>query len=1020
MADEDFIVRFYFDTREAERDAAKMANRLATISAALKDMGVNTKYVDQAATSMAKMGNVTQTETAKAEKGVRGFLGAMGDLRSVGYEALVVGGIFNRFGVQVTDALAGVVGTAIDYERAFANVIRTTNDGTIGMSALRQELIALTTEIPITFQELTKIATLGGQLGIAGSGIDEFTSVVARLAATTDLTAEAAGTALGRFQALLGVPSEEFENLASAILQVGVNSVATETQIVAISTQISSMADFAGLTAEQIVGLAGALASVGAQPELSRGTITRTFSLISKAVSAGGDDLEEFARISGVSAEQFSSAFGTERFAPIFQSFLKNLGQMQQNGDNVVVTLNELGISSVRDVPLLLRLAGATDTVTEAFQNSKEGYRDATTLQEQYGIIAQTTASRIQILVNNLTNFLAVIGGSATGPISAFVDMLSEVVKGLTDFAATDVGQGISIVALALTALIGVIAVLAGGVTFAAGTLLLLGNALTSVTTSGLLSTGAVSGLNVAMGLAGRTAAIFGAALRAIPFAIAVAGFAALQTAISDFATTQYGFDNLDQAFAGTLDADKLIHRIEQAGDALAGLQNGLNRNLGIDEFGRALKATDEGLAALANSGNIGLVQSRIQTMMVITGKSFDEVLTAFPDTQKALANLATQAGVTESSFLNAAEAEAEFAALQERTAAALGLTSDEFTDLQTNLTKGSSGFVNFGDLIQRVQDQTRGFAEDASKDAYGAIDSWQEFYDGSSVNIYAFMDLLDQQIAAQDVWADDLAELSARGASAFVSELAKMGPEGAPLAAAAVNLTAEELFRLEEQARLAAFLASDAFAQEFTANTPKLIEAYRTGGIEAVRALIAAGVETAPQAGPALTAALQASINSQRPLTFRTDIDTTGALAGLNSFVTNNQGRTIAVNVAGTRNFAGGGRVYGPGSGTSDSIPARLSNGEYVVRAASVRRYGTGLFDSLNRGVARFAGGGQVGTASTGGGGFGGVVELGPRSMGVLREIVSKEMSVALTPLGVARLANQGNKQISNQGGQR
>ena len=38
------------------------------------------------------------------------------------------------------------------------------------------------------------------------------------------------------------------------------------------------------------------------------------------------------------------------------------------------------------------------------------------------------------------------------------------------------------------------------------------------------------------------------------------------------------------------------------------------------------------------------------------------------------------------------------------------------------------------------------------------------------------------------------------------------------------------------------------------------------------------------------------------------------------------------------------------------------LSNGEYVIRAAAVRQYGSGLFDSLNRGVAHFAGGGQVG----------------------------------------------------------
>ena len=62
---------------------------------------------------------------------------------------------------------------------------------------------------------------------------------------------------------------------------------------------------------------------------------------------------------------------------------------------------------------------------------------------------------------------------------------------------------------------------------------------------------------------------------------------------------------------------------------------------------------------------------------------------------------------------------------------------------------------------------------------------------------------------------------------------------------------------------------------------------------------------------------------------------------------------------------FATGGRVSGPGSGTSDSILARLSNGEYVLRAAAVRHYGTNLLDKLNGlNVPKFATGGLVDAA--------------------------------------------------------
>lgn len=47
----------------------------------------------------------------------------------------------------------------------------------------------------------------------------------------------------------------------------------------------------------------------------------------------------------------------------------------------------------------------------------------------------------------------------------------------------------------------------------------------------------------------------------------------------------------------------------------------------------------------------------------------------------------------------------------------------------------------------------------------------------------------------------------------------------------------------------------------------------------------------------------------------------------------------------------AGGGSIVGAGTGTSDSIPALLSNGEYVLTAAAVNRLGLPFLDKLNAG---------------------------------------------------------------------
>lgn len=76
---------------------------------------------------------------------------------------------------------------------------------------------------------------------------------------------------------------------------------------------------------------------------------------------------------------------------------------------------------------------------------------------------------------------------------------------------------------------------------------------------------------------------------------------------------------------------------------------------------------------------------------------------------------------------------------------------------------------------------------------------------------------------------------------------------------------------------------------------------------------------------------------------------------------------------------FATGGYISGPGTGTSDSIPAYLSNGEYVINAAAVRKLGRRHLDMLNRGIPipRFADGGMVGTVAS--------LDTSPRNLGSL-----------------------------------
>jgi hypothetical protein len=68
-------------------------------------------------------------------------------------------------------------------------------------------------------------------------------------------------------------------------------------------------------------------------------------------------------------------------------------------------------------------------------------------------------------------------------------------------------------------------------------------------------------------------------------------------------------------------------------------------------------------------------------------------------------------------------------------------------------------------------------------------------------------------------------------------------------------------------------------------------------------------------------------------------------------------EGKTYKGNSGGANDFlpailqsAAGGYISGPGTGTSDSIPAMLSNGEFVINAKSAASFGYGNLESINK----------------------------------------------------------------------
>jgi TP901 family phage tail tape measure protein len=362
----------------------------------------------------------------------------------------------------------GVLKTAVSFERSFADVVRTTGVTGVEVEKLRGAFERLNTELPVSFKELTAVGKLAGQLGIPTADIENFTRLVVQFSETTGVGVEDAATAFGRLSALLGLTGDQFDNLGSSILKAGTSFVATESDIIAISTQLAGIGRQAGLTADQVIGLSTALASVGIAPELARGVITRTFGRIGQAVAAGGSRLSDFAKIAGMSSQEFATAW-QEDASGAFLAFTRGI---QARGGQAEAALAALGITSVRDVPALLRLAQTSESIlAPALGVAAQGFEEGTELADQYGIIAGTTEQqllRLKQTVEQLFNEMA----KGVLVFSPAIESLSSIVRVMSELAKNPVVGFFSSAILAATALGGVFLIVIGGaIRFAASLL---------------------------------------------------------------------------------------------------------------------------------------------------------------------------------------------------------------------------------------------------------------------------------------------------------------------------------------------------------------------------------------------------------------------------------------------------------------------------------------------------------------------------------------------------------------------
>jgi TP901 family phage tail tape measure protein len=345
------------------------------------------------------------------------------------YALYDIGNFYQNVSQNLMRAAREILNTANSYrnfETAFTSVERAMQLSQEGAVDLRNQFIKLSETIPVSFEEISRIATLGAQMGIAADGIVGFTETIAQFASITGISAETVAQQFGRIAELADVDPTEFNNLGSAVAFAGVNAVATESEILKLSQSIAAVSNQVGITAPEIVGIATALASVGIPAEQARGVFTRVFADIDRAASLGGESLQALAEVSGLSAENISASWGEEGAAnEVFISLLKGLNA----SENLTAAFDKLNIVETREINTLTRLAKNMDVVMQALDDSGMSFESATFLSDSFDRTVDNLDSKIILLRTNFDSLTASLSSGFAPALGMAADALSAVFR---------------------------------------------------------------------------------------------------------------------------------------------------------------------------------------------------------------------------------------------------------------------------------------------------------------------------------------------------------------------------------------------------------------------------------------------------------------------------------------------------------------------------------------------------------------------------------------------------------------
>lgn len=380
--------------------------------------GIATTFSRIGTVGLAAMGALatgTVAAIADCTKAAESFESQMADV--VKY----VDGLADATG-RISDKIAGeTLGTILDGNTYAENY-----------AVMTDALLDLSTQIPMTAEDLTRLAAAAGQSGKSltdliqydeAGNITGFLRDVAMMGTAMDISADQAGDWAAKWEKAFNMNHDEIMVLADQINYLGANSATTAAEIANAVNSAASLGQIAGVDVATTAALADAMLATGVSSDRVGTSIKRTFTNMSKGSSATKAMKEQWEEL-GFTAEGVALAMQQDSIGTLNAVFeaIGNLPDERQ-----VAALSTLfGQWAIEGTA---KVVGNMDVFTDALAMVSDPALYGGSMEREF-IIKSSTTEAIDMMMGNAFQALKIDFGTEFLPVKktfslAMIDLMN-------------------------------------------------------------------------------------------------------------------------------------------------------------------------------------------------------------------------------------------------------------------------------------------------------------------------------------------------------------------------------------------------------------------------------------------------------------------------------------------------------------------------------------------------------------------------------------------------------------------